>query len=450
MAAKLDVAARLAEARQAVDNTQSYVWAAHLLDYQNADLTLHPAQVRDWFSSEDGMDLRVLDADSTAVQAAAGAAGDALARQRDQLTALAAAWQGAGAASAEEFLRRHCHAAEMVASSARQAAETLAGLRDVLWQIVDTKVAAVTAIDDRRRAERPAWLTAAQTVTTGAGDRAAASELVDKQVKPFVDNDIRNDWLTAVRTAIASIGSSYDAAIAGVTAAPVKFDVPGDLGPEPAPPPPHDDAPAPRDPGSTTTAAPAPSPSAPASSPSAPPASYSPPTAMPAPAMAAMPAGIPAASTAPTPAALPASSPSGFDGLAQPVADALRGLLPRLGDNPLPAKPELDAPTVDAPTVGDPPVDPPEEAEAADKSDDESDCDADDHSDEPDPSPDTVVDDAAPAATPSLPAEPPEAPAPEAPAPEAADPPPPAPEPPAEGTSTPCEIAASELPQAGQ
>ena len=69
MAAKLDVTGRLAEGRSAVDNTQSYVWACHLLNYQNPDLTLHSAQIRDWYSSEDGLDLHVLEADQSAVQA---------------------------------------------------------------------------------------------------------------------------------------------------------------------------------------------------------------------------------------------------------------------------------------------------------------------------------------------------------------------------------------------
>ena len=74
MAEPLDVAARLAEGRPAVDNIGDYVWACHLLGYQNPDLTLHAAQVRDWYGSEDGLDLRVLDGDCAALQAAAAAA----------------------------------------------------------------------------------------------------------------------------------------------------------------------------------------------------------------------------------------------------------------------------------------------------------------------------------------------------------------------------------------
>ena len=71
MTESLDVSARLAEGRPAVDNIGDYVWACHLLGYQNADLTLHPAQVRDWYSSEDGLDLRALESDRAALSAVA-------------------------------------------------------------------------------------------------------------------------------------------------------------------------------------------------------------------------------------------------------------------------------------------------------------------------------------------------------------------------------------------
>ncbi len=94
----------------------------------------------------------------------------------------------------------------------RDAVDALTALRDDLWRAVDEKVAAAVAIDDRRHAERPEWLAATQTVTTGAGDRAAASELIDQQVKPFVDNDIRSDWLTAMQKAMAAVGAAFDAA----------------------------------------------------------------------------------------------------------------------------------------------------------------------------------------------------------------------------------------------
>ena len=94
MAEKLDVATRLAEGWPAVDNIQTYVWACHVLGYANPDLTLHASQVRDWYASEDGLDLRALDADCAAFEAAVAATEDALRLQDDQLGELSAAWQG--------------------------------------------------------------------------------------------------------------------------------------------------------------------------------------------------------------------------------------------------------------------------------------------------------------------------------------------------------------------
>ena len=119
--------------------------------------------------------------------------------QRAQVTELAAAWRGPGADSATRFLRRHSDAAAEVAAHVGAAAEGYAALRDDVWQSVDGKVATTIAIDERRLAERSAWLAAAHTVTTGAGDRSTAEEVVRQQVKPYVDNDIRNDWLAAMR-----------------------------------------------------------------------------------------------------------------------------------------------------------------------------------------------------------------------------------------------------------
>jgi hypothetical protein len=241
MAEKFDAASRLAEGRPSVDNVQNYVWACHLLGYQSPDLTLHAAQVRDWYSSEDGMDLSALDADCTALQAGVAATEEALARQEDQLAALSAAWQGQGAEASREFLRRHGDASGAAAAAVRTAADTLTALRNSLWHTVDGKVAAALDIDDRRVAQRAEWLAAAHTVMTGAGDRAVASELIDQQVKPFVDNDIGSDWLTAMRAAIAAVTDAYEAATAELAAEPAAvFDVPGDLGPSWTPPARHD------------------------------------------------------------------------------------------------------------------------------------------------------------------------------------------------------------------
>ncbi|MBV9350563.1 MAG: hypothetical protein JOZ23_03370 [Mycobacterium sp.] len=231
MANRLNVAARLAEGRSAVEHTQTYVWACHALGYQHPDLTIHGCQVRDWYDSEDGLDLWVLDDDCAKLRAAANATDEALSRQRAQLAVFAGAWSGPGGAAALSFLQRHCHAGEAVVADVRAAAERCAALRDELWQLIDRKVLTAIAVDDRRLAERPAWLAAAQTVMTRAGDRAVAEKLVEQQVEPYVDNDIRGDWLTAMRSTPVSVDASFDAVTDAVTATPpARFELPGDLG----------------------------------------------------------------------------------------------------------------------------------------------------------------------------------------------------------------------------
>ncbi len=226
-----DVTARLAAGAPAVEHTAAYVSACRQLGYQHPDLTVHAAQIHDWYGQDDGLDLRALDADRAALSAVAAVADDALRRHGDLTVRLAGVWSGGGSASAGEFLRRHGESADAVRVGLHRAADAVAALRDELWRAVDTKVDAVQDIDDRSVAQRAEWLAAAQTVTTGAGDRAAASELVDQQVKPFVDNDIRSDWVAAMRQAVASVTAAYDAAIAKLDTAPATFDVPGELGP---------------------------------------------------------------------------------------------------------------------------------------------------------------------------------------------------------------------------
>ena len=83
-----DATSRLAEGRSAVDTVQEHVWACHLLGYQDSNLTLHSWPVRDWYGSEDGIDLHALDADCDALRAAAAAAEAALVRQDAQLASM--------------------------------------------------------------------------------------------------------------------------------------------------------------------------------------------------------------------------------------------------------------------------------------------------------------------------------------------------------------------------
>jgi hypothetical protein len=445
MAEKLDVTSRLAEGRPAAENIQTYVWACHQLGYVNPDLTLHASQVRDWYGSEDGLDLRALDGDCAALEAAVAATEAALARQDDQLGVLPAVWQGRSADLSLEFLRRHGEASAVAAAAVRTAADALATLRDNLWHTVDGKVAAAISADDRAPAE---WLAAAHTVTTGAGDRAAASERIDQEVKPFVDNDIRADWLEAMRSAMATVVDLYDAATAELTAEPdVVFEVPGELGPSWTPPPRDDEA---------TTVPAAASPVAPQSwgAPAAPPSmAASPPSPMPAP-------PVDAGSTAPAMAA-PPSAPSlgglpdvggGLSGFGQQLADAFGGLLgsadEALGDTSGIDDPELDDELDD---------DLDDEDELDDGPDEDDDKPVDPAAEpEEEPAAEELVEPPAvepvcePAEAP-VPAEPPP---PEEPAPTpVAVPPPPEPLPPPEpmgANETPCEIAADELPQVGE
>jgi hypothetical protein len=232
MTERFDVPARLAEGREAVEHTQIYVSACRLRGYQHPDLTAHGAQVRDWYDGEDGLDLQLLDGDCAELWAVVNAAEEALRVQRTQLGELAAAWRGPGADSAVGFLHRHCDAGAAVLAGVRTAAEACGALRDNLWRLIDDKVAAAVGIDDRSCTQRPAWLAAAHSVTVGTGDRQTADDVVDRQVKPYVDNDIRIEWLTVMRSARTSVAAAYDAATAAVApGAEGLFQVPGELGP---------------------------------------------------------------------------------------------------------------------------------------------------------------------------------------------------------------------------
>ena len=232
MADRFDVSARLAEGRPAVEHTQTYVDACHQLGYQQPDLTAHTSQIWDWYDAEVGLDLRVLDDDTGALRATVNAIEEALWVQRTQVTELAAAWRGSGADTAMRFLQRHCDVAAEVAAHVGAAAEHYAALRDDVWKSVDGKVANAVAIDERRVAQRSSWLAACHSVTAGTGDRSTAEEVIQQQVKPYVDNDIRNDWLAAMGSGSASVAASYDEAIhALASTSEVRFDIPGDFGP---------------------------------------------------------------------------------------------------------------------------------------------------------------------------------------------------------------------------
>jgi hypothetical protein len=448
MTDRLDVAARLAEGRPAVEHTQAYVQACHQLGYQHSDLTAHASQVWDWYDTEAGLDLRVLDDDCAELRAAVNAIDEVLWVQRAQITELAAAWRGLGADSATRFLQRHSDAAAQVAAHVRAAAQSCAALRDEVWQSVDGKVASVIAIDERRLAQRSAWLAAAHTVTTGAGDRSAAEDLVHQQVNPYVDNDIRIDWLAAMRATTASVAESYDAAIHALSYPPEAcFEVPGDLGPrwqlaaeEPIRPGPT----APVTPDVPLPVYPVPTVPATAAAPMLP-------TEQPAQPLSTD--GLDESALLPPDMAAPLGSADGLStgagglggitgsigGVVGQIVDSIGGLLGSLagglGDNSASGDSLLDDPfDADADDVVEP-----EDAEEPEPEDA-------DHAAEP--APDANAD-AEPAESPPPPPDPVDGPAAQQPTPPPVEPPPDQTGPRPDG-ATPCEIAEDELPQAGQ
>ena len=438
MADRLDVAARLAEGRGAVEHTQTYVQACHALGYQNPDLTTHPAQVRERYAAEDGLDLRALDRDCAELRAAGVVAAEALRMQRAQVAELAAAWTGPGGDAAVQLLQRHCDTGEAVVTELRAAAQRCESLRDNLWYLVDSEVATAIAVDDRVRDQRPAWLTAAAAVL--AGDRDGAADVIRQQVMPYVDNDIRNDWVPAIRSASDGVETSYAMVIDKMMAVPTaRFEFPGDFAAGVAPvqlAPPVGAAPVPAaDPGPTWTAA-APDPVSAAPAPVAP----APPTA------AAAPPGDWGTGLGDG-LGMPAGDLGGLGGgggllgLAGRIVDAVGGLIGSAGDG-------VDG--SDAFDDGEDPFD-----ERPFHADDPEDAVADKAPDEPDDPDETTqpIDDPQPEDDNT--AQPVGAPAPaDTPAPDAPPLPPAAPvaepAPAADQGSTPCEIAADQLPQAGQ
>lgn len=435
MAESFDATARLADGAPGVTEFEQYVLACQCLGYRHPDLTAHPGQLRDWYAAEDGLDLGALETDCAAMQSVARAAEDALARHEAQLDTLSTAWQGAGASASREFLRRHGQAATVAATAVRTAASALAELRERLWTAVDGKVAKVTAIGDGVQARRADWLAAAQTVTTGAGDRAVASELVDHEVKPFVDTVVGGDWLAAMRAASDAIEAAYEAVMAQLAPETgAVFDVPGQLGPADTTPPP----PAPGVASAPVT-----------------PAGWAPLPAAPPPPLPAAPPPLPAAPPPPTePAASALPSLGGgvpdlggaFSGFGQQLSDLIGGLL---GEGALDG--ELDDPTQsDAEELAE------DNAEDIEEEDEDEEKDEEDGAELEEPTVEEPVCAAAPAEVAEAPVEDPPATTvppvpPEPPVPEPMAPPEPlaAPaEPPTAGT--PCEIAADELPQVGE
>ena len=231
MAAGFDVASRLAEGLAAVDDMQTYVSASRMRGYQDPDLASHGAQVHDWYGSEDGLDLQALDADCAALRAAAESADEAARLAGQQVSALSGAWTGAGADAAADFLRRHGDSAAALARAVRLAAETCTGLREELWRIVDRRVEATMTVAQGADPHREAWLTACRSVLAGDVTGKDAAEVVESQVKPFVHSVIRGEWVSAMQSATAAAAGAYRTAIDAIRPGHIRFDVPGELGP---------------------------------------------------------------------------------------------------------------------------------------------------------------------------------------------------------------------------
>ncbi len=347
----------------------------------------------------------MLDADCAALAGTADSAEHALRLQNDQLGALERAWQGQGASAARELLDRHRDAARQAAAAVRRAADTLGPLRDQLWRAIDTKVAVTERIEARCAAQRPAWLAAARAVRTGLGNRDAASELIDAQVKPFVDNDIGADWVPAMRSATAAVADAYAAALAALADGPAAvFEIPGDLGPSWTP---HIGAAVRPDPpmGSAATVAagfvpaaagpvpgvagPAPAGSSIMSSPIPQMASAAPPLASPTdpagPAVPAVPAATNPAAADPAagfgsplggglPGAGMSGMGSGVSGLGQQLADLFGGLIGSAGDGSAGTRADTALPGQ---------LDPPDTSDVVDEIDDPDDPDDPEDADEP-------------------------------------------------------------------
>lgn len=453
MSENYDVTSYLAQGRPAVETVQGYVWACHQLGFDHQDLTLNASQVDDWYRTEDGMDLAALQRGCVALEAAVRSSQDALAVQSRQLDRLPTAWQGVGGQAAHEFLRRHGDASAGVAAAVQTAAEALVALREELWRAVCAKVDTVVEIEARAAGARDEWTAAAHTVTTGVGDRAAASELIDQAVKPFVHTAISSEWLAAMRTTVGSVTASYDRAIAEIVAesSPV-FDIPGDFGPAWTPARPECDdesrcapiaamvpdpaatpaATAPAAWSAPATPAPAPPTGAPAE-PIVPPSLPAPPAAAaPAPPLGSMGSGLP-------------DIGGGMSGLGQQFADSLGGLLGGLGGE----IPQLAEPDLEEPELNELELEPDEEGEPEKEEEpEEEEPSPDEEAEEPEAEPVEQAEQVEPVEDPcEPPAEPVAAPAPE-PAPPPAEPLPPAE--PAAAEQTPCEIAADEVPQVGE
>lgn len=229
--AGFDVAARLADGTPALERLQTYVWACALRGYVHPDLTGHAGQVRDWYGRQDGLDLSILDADASALRAAAAGAEGGVSTARSAAQSLTAAWSGSAAGVAADFVRRHCVAAARCAEALHRAAGAFAGLRDELWQAVDRQVVVTVGVDEQASAHHGRWLAAARSVLAGGADDDG---VVASEVLPYVDNVVGGQWVPGMRVVFDRVVSAYRSALVAVEGAvPGRFEIPGELAPPP-------------------------------------------------------------------------------------------------------------------------------------------------------------------------------------------------------------------------
>lgn len=212
----------LARGRGAVANIQTYVAACRSLGLT----ALSAERIAELYDAEDGMRPDTLDADASALTAAAAAAQDVLASAHAASGLLAQAWTGRTGGAATDVLRGQCASAAHLIGGLRAAAGTLRTLRSRLEALVQTKADTAVSIDDRHSAERGRWLAHASAVLAGAPDESAL-DTVRREIAPYVNSDITGQWVPAMLRCSDAVRAAYADAVSSLSAyAPLRVETP--------------------------------------------------------------------------------------------------------------------------------------------------------------------------------------------------------------------------------
>lgn len=229
---------QLASGAAAAANTETYVAACRTLGVAAAGLSADT--VRQMWAAEDGLSLAALDADSAALHRAADAAEEGLRAQREALALLSEAWRGSAGGAAVERLAQHCAATDAAVAGLRDAGAVLGALRDRLGHLLAAKADAAVRIDCR--VDGGSGLLADAAAVIGGTADGSAADAVRRHVAPYVDADVRAEWVSAMRTATESVAAAYEQSAARLAgheparaAAPVADAPPAAQAP-PAPP----------------------------------------------------------------------------------------------------------------------------------------------------------------------------------------------------------------------